>query len=316
MNASFLFSQFMSGLSTAMLLFLIASGLSLVFGVMRVINFAHGSFYMVGAYIAWQLVHWLHPEGMGFWVAVLGAALGVALLGLAVERLFFRFLYGREELYQLLFTYALVLILGDVAKFLWGTQQLSVSTPPLLSGSVEIFGSIQPIYNLFMMVLGPVIAFVGWLVLNRTGVGRTVRAAQMDREMLDTLGSNVGTIYTSMFVVASFLAGLAGALVTPIQSIVPGMDVLIIVQAFIVVVIGGLGSLWGTFWGSVIYGEVYAFGIPIQQAMAPWLHDLILRWFDRDVPIDIQGFSLYAVYALMAVILIVRPWGLFGRPLR
>ncbi|HML10937.1 MAG TPA: branched-chain amino acid ABC transporter permease, partial [Stellaceae bacterium] len=129
MNASFLFSQFMSGLSTAMLLFLIASGLSLVFGVMRVINFAHGSFYMVGAYIAWQLVHWLHPEGMGFWVAVLGAALGVALLGLAVERLFFRFLYGREELYQLLFTYALVLILGDAAKLIWGTDQLSVSTP-------------------------------------------------------------------------------------------------------------------------------------------------------------------------------------------
>jgi branched-chain amino acid transport system permease protein len=289
---SFLFSQFMGGLTTAMFLFLIASGLSLVFGVMRVINFAHGSFYMIGAYLAWQMVQWVHPTGAGFWVAALFAAVGVGVMGAVIERLFFRSLYGREELYQLLFTYALVLILGDAAKFLWGTQQLSVSTPPVLAGSVQIFGSTQPLYNLFMMVIGPLIAFGGWLVLNRSGVGRMVRAAQMDREMLDALGANVGTIYTGMFVVSAFLAGLSGALVTPIQSIVPGMDVLIIVQAFIVVVIGGMGSLWGTFWGSVIYGEVLSFGILI-----------------------FPGFSLFSVFALMAVILIVRPWGLFGRPL-
>jgi len=282
----------MGGLTTAMFLFLIASGLSLVFGIMRVINFAHGSFYMLGAYLAWQGVQWFHPTGIGFWAASLFAACVVGVLGAVVERLFFRSLYGREELYQLLFTYALVLILGDVAKFLWGTDQLSVSTPPVLVGSVQIFGSTQPLYNLFIMILGPLIAFGGWLVLNRSGVGRMVRAAQMDREMLDALGANVGTIYTGMFVFSSFLAGLSGALVTPIQSIVPGMDVLIIVQAFIVVVIGGMGSFWGTFWGSVIYGEVLSFGILI-----------------------FPGFSLFSVFALMAVILIVRPWGLFGRPL-
>lgn len=297
MSAGSLFSQFMSGLSTAMLLFLIASGLSLVFGVMRVINFAHGSFYMIGAYIAWQFVQWIHPSGAGFWIAVLGAAFGVAVLGFFVERFFFRWLYGREELYQLLFTYALVLILGDAAKFVWGTGQLSVSAPPALAGSIQLFGTTQPTYNLFIIALGPVIAFCGWLVLNRTAVGRMVRAAQMDREMLDALGANVGAVYTGMFVFSSFLAGLAGALVTPIQSIVPGMDVLIIVQAFIIVVIGGMGSLWGTFWGAVIYGQVFAFGIPLAQLT------------------HVQGFSLYAVYALMAVILIVRPWGLFGRPL-
>jgi branched-chain amino acid transport system permease protein len=289
---SFLFSQFMGGLTTAMFLFLIASGLSLVFGIMRVINFAHGSFYMIGAYLAWQMVQWVHPTGAGFWIAALFAASGVAVMGAVIERLFFRQLYGREELYQLLFTYALVLILGDAAKFVWGTQQLSVSTPPVLAGSVQIFGSTQPLYSLFMIAIGPVIAFGGWLVLNRSGVGRMVRAAQMDREMLDALGANVGTIYTGMFVFSSFLAGLSGALVTPIQSIVPGMDVLIIVQAFIVVVIGGMGSFWGTFWGSVIYGEVLSFGILI-----------------------FPGFSLFSVFALMAVILIVRPWGLFGRPL-
>ena len=292
MAPSFLFSQFMGGLTTAMFLFLIASGLSLVFGVMRVINFAHGSFYMIGAYLAWQMVEWLHPAGEAFWPAALFAALGVGALGAVVERLFFRSLYGREELYQLLFTYALVLILGDAAKFIWGTGQLSVSTPPVLAGSVQIFGTTQPLYTLFIVAIGPAIAFGGWLALNRTGVGRMVRAAQMDREMLDALGANVGTLYTGMFVVSAFLAGLSGALVTPIQGIVPGMDVLIIVQAFIVVVIGGMGSLWGTFWGSVIYGEVLSFGILI-----------------------FPGFSLFSVFALMAVILIIRPWGLFGRPL-
>jgi branched-chain amino acid transport system permease protein len=291
-SASFLFSQFMGGLTTAMFLFLIASGLSLVFGVMRVINFAHGSFYMVGAYLAWQAVQWLHPAAEGFWPAALFAALGVALLGAVVERLLLRHLYGREELYQLLLTYALVLILGDAAKFIWGTGQLSVSTPPVLAGSVQIFGTTQPLYNLFIMAIGPAIAFAGWLMLNRTGAGRLVRAAAYDREMLDALGADVGTLYTGMFAVASFLAGLSGALVTPIESIVPGMDVLIIVQAFIVVVIGGMGSLWGTFWGSVIYGQVLSFGILI-----------------------FPSFSLFSVFALMAVILIVRPWGLFGRPL-
>jgi len=282
----------MGGLTTAMFLFLIASGLSLVFGVMRVLNFAHGSFYMIGAYLAWQAVQWLHPVAERFWPAALFAALGVAVLGAVVERLLLRHLYGREELYQLLLTYALVLMLGDVAKFIWGTGQLSVSSPPVLAGSIQIFGSTQPLYSLFIIALGPAIAVAGWLILNRTGAGRMVRAASYDREMLDALGADVGLIYTGMFVASSFLAGLSGALVTPIQSIVPGMDVLIIVQAFIVVVIGGMGSLWGTFWGSVIYGQVLAFGILI-----------------------FPGFSLFSVFALMAVILIVRPWGLFGRPL-
>jgi branched-subunit amino acid ABC-type transport system permease component len=293
MSPSFLFSQFMGGLTAAMFLFLIASGLSLVFGVMRVLNFAHGSFYMIGAYIAWQVVQWLQPTPERFWPAVLAAAVGVALLGAVIERLLFRYLYDREELYQLLFTYALVLILGDAAKFLWGTQQLSVSRPPVLAGGFELFGTTVPTYNLFIMLFGPLIALAVWLMLTRTTPGRMVRAAALDREMLGALGADVGWLYTGMFALASFLAGLSGALVTPIQSIVPGMDVEIIVQAFIVVVIGGLGSFWGTFLGSVIYGQVLSFGILI-----------------------FPGFSLFSVFALMAVILILRPWGLLGRPLR
>jgi branched-subunit amino acid ABC-type transport system permease component len=293
MDPAFLFSQFMGGLTAAMFLFLIASGLSLVFGVMRVLNFAHGSFYMIGAYLAWQVVHWLQPMPESFWPAVLAASFGVALLGAIVERLLLRHLYDREELYQLLFTYALVLVLGDAAKFLWGTQQLSVSRPPVLGGGIEVFGTLVPHYNLFIMLFGPFVALSVWLMLTRTTMGRMVRAAALDREMLGALGANVGWLYTGMFALASFLAGLSGALVTPIQSIVPGMDVEIIVQAFIVVVIGGLGSFWGTFLGSVIYGQVLSFGILI-----------------------FPGFSLFSVFALMAVILILRPWGLLGRPLR
>ena len=292
-DVSLLFGQFVGGLTTAMFLFLIASGLSLVFGVMRVLNFAHGSFYMVGAYLAWQAVAWLAPTLHSFWLAALAAALGVALLGGLIERLLLRHIYGREELYQLLLTYALVLILGDAAKLIWGSQQLSVSRPPVLGGGIEIFGTLVPHYNLFIMLFGPLVALSVWLMLTRTTMGRMVRAAALDREMLGALGANVGWLYTGMFALASFLAGLSGALVTPIQSIVPGMDVEIIVQAFIVVVIGGLGSFWGTFLGSVIYGQVLSFGILI-----------------------FPGFSLFSVFALMAVILILRPWGLLGRPLR
>jgi branched-chain amino acid transport system permease protein len=290
---SFLFGQFLGGLTTAMFLFLIASGLSLVFGVMRVLNFAHGSFYMLGAYLAWQAVQWLAPITGSFWLAALAAALGVALLGGMIERLLLRHLYGREEVYQLLLTYALVLILGDAAKIVWGTQQLSVSRPAVLAGGFDVLGTTLPAYNLFILLIGPAIAVAAWLLLTRSTAGRMVRAAALDREMLGALGANVGAIYTGMFVVSSFLAGLSGALVTPIQSIVPGMDVEIIVEAFIVVVIGGLGSFWGTFWGSVIYGQVLSFGILV-----------------------LPSFSLFSVFALMAVILVARPWGLFGRPMR
>jgi branched-chain amino acid transport system permease protein len=292
-SVSSLFSQFMGGLTAAMFLFLIASGLSLIFGVLRVLNFAHGSFYMLGAYIAWQVVHWVQPTGAAFWLAAIGAAVGIAILGGVIERLLFRFLYGREELYQLLFTYALVLILGDAAKIIWGTDQLSVSRPAILNGGFDVIGTTVPYYNLFIILIGPAIALGVWLMLTRTSLGRMVRAAALDREMLDALGADVGWLYTGMFMLSAALAGLAGALVTPIQSIVPGMDVEIIVQAFIVVVIGGLGSFWGTFWGSMLYGQVLSFGILI-----------------------FPGFSLFSVFALMTVILIVRPWGLFGRPIR
>jgi branched-subunit amino acid ABC-type transport system permease component len=292
-DPSFVFAQSLSGLTAAMFLFLIASGLSLIFGVLRVLNFAHGTFYMLGAYSAFQLVQWIGTGPGMFWVAAVGAALAVALLGGIVERFLFRHLYGKDELYQLLFTYALVLILSDVAKIIWGTQQKSVSRPPGLAGGFSLFGTTLPYYNLFVLVLGPAIALVFWFVLQRTRVGRFIRAAALDRETLGALGVNVSALYTGVFVLASFLGGLGGALVTPVRTIVPGMDTEIIVEAFIVVVIGGLGSFWGTFLGSLVYGQVLSFGI---------------LFFPR--------FSIFAVFALMAAVLIVRPWGLLGRPLK
>jgi branched-subunit amino acid ABC-type transport system permease component len=291
-DPSFVFAQSVSGLTAAMFLFLIASGLSLVFGVLRVLNFAHGSFYMLGAYSTFQLVQWLGPGPGMFWVAALGAALAVAALGGVVERLLFRHLYGKEELYQLLFTYALVLILSDAAKIAWGTQQKSVSRPAGLTGSLSVLGATIPYYNLFILLLGPAIALGFWFVLQRTRVGRLIRAAALDRETLGALGVNVDGLYTGVFVLASFLGGLGGALVTPVRTIVPGMDTEIIVEAFVVVVIGGLGSFWGTFLGALVYGQVLSFGILL-----------------------VPQFSIFSVFALMAVVLIVRPWGLLGRPL-
>ena len=292
-DASFVFAQSLSGLTAAMFLFLIASGLSLIFGVLRVLNFAHGTFYMLGAYLAYQSMLWLGPGPGLFWIAALGAALGIALLGGVVERVLFRYLYGKEELYQLLFTYALGLILSDVAKIFWGTQQKSVSRPPELAGSFSLFGTTIPAYNLFIIALGPSIALAFWFVLQRTRAGRFIRAAALDRETLGALGVNVDALYTWVFMLASFLGGLGGALISPMRATTPGMDTEVIVEAFVVVVIGGLGSLWGTFLGAVVYGQVLSFGILL---------------FPR--------FSIFAVFALMAAVLIIRPWGLLGRPLR
>ncbi len=292
-DLGFVFAQSLSGLTAAMFLFLIASGLSLIFGVLRVLNFAHGTFYMLGAYSAFQIVQWIGLDGGRFWLAALGAALAIAALGGIVERVLFRHLYGKEELYQLLFTYALVLILSDVAKIIWGTQQKSVSRPAELSGAFHLFGATVPYYNLFILLLGPAIALAFWFVLQHTRAGRFIRAAALDRETLGALGVNVDGLYTWVFVLASFLGGLGGALIAPMRATTPGMDTEVIVEAFVVVVIGGLGSFWGTFLGALIYGQVLSFGI---------------LFFPR--------FSIVAVFALMAAVLIVRPWGLLGRPIR
>ena len=280
-------SQAVSGLTTAMLLFLVASGLSLIFGVLRLLNFAHGSFYMLGAYFAWQFNAWLQDS---FWLSVLFAAIATGVLGALLERVLFRKFYDRPELMQLLFTYSIVLIVSDVVKYIWGTQQLGVRRPEILSHTFQFGELALPSYNLMIIVISLAIAVGIWLLLQGTRLGKTVRAAAFDREMLSMLGVDVRMVYLLVFSAGCFLAGLAGALVAPMSAIVPGMDADIIISLFIIVVIGGLGSFWGTFLGSIIYGMVFSFGI-----------------------LFIPQFSLFAVALIMAVILIVKPEGLLGR---
>jgi branched-subunit amino acid ABC-type transport system permease component len=289
----FVVIQLLNGLTNAMFIFLIASGLSIIFGVLGVLNFAHGSFYMLGAYMAYQCASFFVNSPNRFWWAVILASVSVALLGGLVERFLLRRLYHREELSQLLFTYALVLIFGDVAKIIWGVDQLSVSRPAVLKGAVEIFGQFFPKYNVFILFIGPCVAFIFWFFMLRTRWGRMIRAAALDRETLGALGVNVNRLFMVVFIVGSYLGALGGALVAPVSTISPGMDMEIIINAFIVVVIGGLGSFWGTFLGALIVGSVYSMGILI---------------FPR--------LSIIFIYVIMVVILIFRPWGLLGRPLQ
>ncbi|WP_338846719.1 branched-chain amino acid ABC transporter permease [Massilia sp. W12] len=289
MDAALLINQTFSGLSTAMLSFIAAAGLSLVFGVMRLLNFAHGSMFMAGAYLAWQYSTWLGGGEGAFWLAVLLSALTVGVIAAVIEVLFFKRLYGQPELIQLLFTYALVLITGDVVKFIWGSQQLSLARPPSLADSLSIGSVTLPHYNLFLLLAGLLVAGGLWWLMQRTRVGMVVRASSQDREMMSLLGSRVQLVFLSVFSGSAVLAGLAGALIAPTTAIVPGMDTEIIIPLFIIVVIGGLGSIWGAFLGSVIYGVTLSFGI----LLAP-------------------RFSLFAVASLMVVILIIRPQGLAG----
>jgi len=292
-DISILLIQVLSGLTYSMFLFLIASGLSLIFGVLRILNFAHGSFYMLGAYLTYHFVSLFHSTPIHFWMAVIFGSFSVAILGGIIERFLLRRLYLHEQLNQLLFTYALVLLISDLVKIIWGTEQLSVSRPAILKDSIPIFDQFFPLYNLFIILLGPIIAFLFWLILYRTRYGRIIRAGALDRETLGALGVNVNRLFTIVFIIGCWLGGLGGALVSPVTAIVPGMDVHIIINAFIVVVIGGLGSFWGTFLGAVIIGQMISLGILI-----------------------LPKLSIVFIYILMVIVLILRPWGLLGKPLQ
>ena len=290
-DPGFLAVQCLNGLTQAMFLFLIASGLSLIFGVLGVLNFAHGSLYMLGAYLSYTIASLFVSSPAAFWVALILGSIGVALVGGIIESVFLRPVYRREELEQLLVTYALVLIISDLVKLAWGAENRSGSRPALLAGSVDIAGRDFPTYNLFVLAVGPLVGLGLWLLLRRTQFGRLVRAAANDREMVGVVGVNVTGLFTGVFMLGAWLGGLGGGLAAPIGAIFPGMDVEIIVESFIVVVVGGMGSLGGTLLGALLIGQLNAFGI---------------LFFPR--------FAIVFVYILMAVVLVIRPWGLLGRP--
>lgn len=287
---SFYFAQFLTGLSSASSLFLVACGLSLIFGVTRVVNFAHGSFYMLGAYVAYSLVQLVPGSILGFWGSVLAAAVIVALVGVVVEILILKRIYNAPELYQLVATFGVVLLMQDAILLIFGGEDLFGPRAPGLDGVVRIFGEPIPEYDLLLIALGPVVLCAMWLLLNRTRWGVLVRAATLDREMVACLGVNQSWLFTTVFFLGSFLAGLGGALQVPRVSINLLMDLSIIAEAFVVVVIGGMGSIPGAFIAALLIGELNAFGVLV-----------------------LPQATIVLAFVVMAVVLVLRPYGLLGK---
>ncbi len=295
--------QFLNGLAETSSLFLVAAGLSLIFGVSRIVNFAHGSLYMLGLYTAYSLVQQWGQSAMGFWIALLCAALAVALLGAIVEILLLRRIYGAPEMFQLLATFALVLVFNDMALWLWGPDDLLGPLAPGLSGSVQIFDRYLPVYDLLLIGLGPAVLLLLWLLLTRSRWGMLVRAATQDREMLGALGVNQAWLFTAVFAFGAFLAGLGGALQIPRQPASLGLDLSIIGDAFVVVVVGGMGSVPGAFLAALIIAQLKAL------CVALGVMDI------GGLTIAFPRLTLAVEFIFMALVLVFRPWGLCGKPL-
>ena len=259
--------QILNGLSSASALFLVAAGLTLIFGVTRVVNFAHGSLYMLGAYCAYSfgnaLAAILGRGPLSFWLGLAGAALAVALLGALIEKVLLKRLYDAPELMQLTATFAVVLIVRDAALALWGAEDLLGPRAPGLAGTVEFFGHAVPQYDLFLMVAGPAILVALTLLVTRTRFGMLIRAAAENRTLTAALGVDQARLYTTVFALGAFLAGLAGALQIPREPANLGMDLAIIAEAFVVTVIGGLGSIPGAFLAAGIIAVTKTFCIAI-----------------------------------------------------
>jgi branched-chain amino acid transport system permease protein len=285
-----LIAQFLTGLAYASTLFLVAAGLTIIFGVTRVVNFAHGSLYMLGAYLAYTVTAALPATPLGFFGGLLLAALAVAAAGVLVEVLVLRRIYAAPEIFQLLATFGVVLIVQDLALWLWGPEDLFAPRAPGLGGAVEMAGALVPQYTLLLLAAGPLVFALLWWLFHRTRWGIEVRAATSDGPMAEALGVNRRVLFTGVFALGAFLAGLAGALQIPRESITLQMDLAVIVEAFVVVVVGGLGSIAGAFLASLLIGLLHAFGV---------------LWLPKS--------ALVLAFVAMALVLIVRPFGLLGR---
>lgn len=281
-------SQIFVGLSRTVILFIVASGLSLILGVLRIPNVAHGSLYMIGAFMAFTVSKVFGGGSLGFWMALILAPLAVALISFVAERGLFQFLYEREHLMLLLLTFALSLVFGDLVKLVWGGEYKSVPVPQVFQGYVPLFGGLPfPLYNIFLLVVGPVVAVLLWLLTNKTKIGKISRAAAVDREMVGAVGINVSWVFASVFIIGCLLAGLGGVLVAPTVSVTLGMDHSLIIEAFLIVIMGGLGNIWGALLGALIFG--------ITQSMG------ILIW---------PQFGIIFPYLAVVIVLLFRPTGL------
>ncbi len=307
--------QAVDGLASASGLFFVAAGLSLIFGVTRIINIAHGSLYMLGTYIAVTLVTALGGGGggapgffgffafFGFWGGIVAAALIVGVIGAAVEVVLLRRIYVAPELFQLLATFALLLVVNDATLWIWGPEDLLGPRAPGLSGAFEILGREMPSYDAFLIVVAPAVLLLLHAAFTRTRFGRLVRAATQDREMLGALGVNQSLLFTAVFALGSLLAGLGGALQVAREPANLGMDLSVITDAFVVVVVGGMGSIVGSYVAAVLIAEVKAVCIGIG-----------LVGFGGVFSVNFSKFTLVAEFLVMAVVLIARPHGLLGRP--
>jgi len=269
-----------------MILFIVCAGLSFILGVLRVPNIAHGSLYMIGAFATFSITKMVGGT-YGFWVALALAPFLVVLVSLVTERLLFCHLYQREHLMLLLFTFSVSLILGDLVKIVWGAEYRSVPPPELLKGSISILGASFPRYNLFLIIIGPLVGIALWLFTTKTKIGKISRAAAVDREMVGVLGINVSWVFAFAFLIGCYLAGVGGALVAPTVSITLGMDHTLIIEAFLIVTIGGLGNMWGALVGSLIFGVTHSFGV--------------LFW---------PQFAIVFPYMAVVIVLLLRPKGL------
>lgn len=284
--------QGLTGLSRAAILFIVASGLSLVFGALRIVNLAHGSLFMVGGFVTATVTSMV--GGLtGFLLAIVAAIAVVSVLAAVIEMGPLRRLYDSEHLMQLLATFAITLIVADGVQFFWGERPRTVRQPSLVGGSVNFAGIVFPRYSLFLIFMALLLAVGLWALMSHTSLGRDIRAAVSDPEMLQMVGVNVPMLFTLVFTLGGGLAALGGALAVPQSGARLGMDVSIIIEAFAVVIIGGLGSLPGTAVGALLVGVAFAFGI----MLAP-------------------QFALAIVFVLMILVLSWRPWGLFGVPER
>ena len=301
MSFSGFFVQLLNGLASASSLFFVAAGLSLIFGVTRIVNFAHGSFFMAGIYIAYTVVDRL-AGSIGFWPALGLAAVAVGVLGAVIEMLVLRRIYKAPELFQLLATFALVLVIKDAVLWLWGPEELLGPRAPGLSGSVSIGGRLFPMYDLFLIVAGPVVLALLWLLLTRTRMGTLVRAATQDREMVSALGVNQAWLFTAVFALGAMLAGLGGALQLPREPANLEMDLNIIGAAFVVVVVGGMGSIPGAYLAALLIAEA--------KALCIWLGMVDVF----GVAVSFSKLTLVVDFVVMAVVLVWRPWGLLGKP--
>lgn len=281
-------TQIFVGLSRTVILFIVTAGLSLILGVLRIPNVFHGSLYMIGAFMAFTITKLAGGGYTGFILALIGAPLGVALLSLAVERGLFQFLYEREHLMLILFTFSVSLVFGDLVKMVWGADFKSVPMPHSLEGYVTLFGGLPfPVYNVFLLVMGPIVAVALWFLVNKTKIGKISQAAAVDREMVGAVGINVSWVFATVFVIGCFLAGFGGALIAPTVGVVLGMDHTLIMEGFLIVIIGGLGNIWGALLGALIFGLTQSLGI--------------LIW---------PQFGIVFPYAAVVVVLLIRPTGL------